>query len=214
MWGERCMYCLVSSCPLLTEGGLPSRSTMMIPLLTLILHPSLQGNILYIYSTKLKNPDMKGKLHYCEFIHHNSNSHQLAVKTQWQTSFVMLPWRRASICNRDNSWGMKALRRGRVTSGIKITDNSNQSKSNFLSCYQPESLPRKQKTKQNKLKKKNSNPNNIPFRNKTTVVTRKPGKTHSHIQLYAQKSSLCPCELDNLNSSNVWPRFKDELLQG
>lgn len=33
----------------------------------------------------------------------------------------MLPWRRASMCNRDNSWGMKALRRGRVTSGIQIT---------------------------------------------------------------------------------------------
>lgn len=133
---------------------------------------------------------MKGKLHYCEFIHHNSNSHQLAVKTQWQTSFVMLPWRRASICNRDNSWGMKALRRGRVTSGIKITDNSNQSKSNFLSCYQPESLPRKQKTKQNKLKK-NSNPNNIPFRNKTTVVTRKPGKTHTYTFSYMHKSQVC-----------------------
>lgn len=60
----------------------------------------------------------------------------------------MLPWRRASICNRDNSWGMKALRRGRVTSGIQITDNSNQSKSNFLRFY------RRKTHKKNKQKKK------------------------------------------------------------
>lgn len=131
---------------------------------------------------------MKGKLYYCEFIQHNSNSQQPAVKTQWQTSFVMLPWRRASICNRDNSWGMKALRRGRVTSGIQTTDNGNQSKSNFLSCYQPESLPKKQKAKQTK---QNSNPNNIPFRNKTTVVTRKPGKTHTFTFTYMHKSQVC-----------------------
>lgn len=45
-------------------------------------------------------------------------------KPGFTTSFMMLPWRRASMCNRDNSWGMKALRRGRVTSGIQITDNS------------------------------------------------------------------------------------------
>ncbi len=56
----------------------------------------------------------------------------------------MLPWRRASICNRDNSWGMKAFRRGRVTSGIQITDNGNQSKSSFPSCYQTESVQTKQ----------------------------------------------------------------------
>lgn len=36
------------------------------------------------------------------------------------TSLVMLPWRRVSMCNRDNSWGIKALRRGRVTSGRQI----------------------------------------------------------------------------------------------
>lgn len=33
-----------------------------------------------------------------------------------QTSLVMLPWMRASMCNRDNSWARKACRRGRLTS--------------------------------------------------------------------------------------------------
>lgn len=44
------------------------------------------------------------------------------------TCLVMLPCSRASMCNRDNSWGMKALRRGRVTSEID-SDIRNQSQS-------------------------------------------------------------------------------------
>lgn len=37
-----------------------------------------------------------------------------------QTCLVMLPCSRASMCNRDNSWGMNAFRRGNVTSEKQI----------------------------------------------------------------------------------------------
>lgn len=132
----------------------------------------------------------------------------------WQTSLVMLPWRRVSICNLDNSWGMKALRRGRVTSGIQIADNSNQSKSNFLNCYQDWI-----RTKQNWIV---SPSYCIPVMGKTTVATcrhikqYKPDKRHTFTfnSKCIKTSSLSKCRLANVNSSNVWPRFKGEQLQG
>lgn len=92
------------------------------------------------------------------------------------------------MCNRDNSCGMKALRRGRVTSGIQITDNS---KSQIHPSISSASIGGESHKR-------------APYETRKSPSIQKRDNRATFDQRVSWKQDApAQCELDNLNSSNV-----------